>query len=37
MSIKKCEFHVTQIKYLRFILIIDGIKIDPEKTQVIYD
>ena len=36
-SIKKCEFHVTQTKYLGFILMTDGIKVDPEKTQVIHD
>ena len=36
-SIKKCEFHVTQTKYLGFILTMDGIEVDPEKTQVIHD
>ena len=36
-SIKKCEFHVTWTKYLGFILTMDGIKVDPEKTQVIHD
>ncbi|ODM14959.1 hypothetical protein SI65_09711 [Aspergillus cristatus] len=34
-SIKKCEFHVTQTKYLGFILTTDGIEVDPEKTAVI--
>lgn len=31
-SIKKCEFHVTRTRYLEFILITDGIEVDPEKT-----
>ena len=37
MSIKKCEFHVTQTKYLGFILITDSIEVDLEKTQIIYN
>ena len=32
VSIKKCEFHVTQTKYLGFILTTEGIEVDPEKT-----
>lgn len=34
-SIKKCEFHVTQTKYLGFILTTEGIEVDPEKTAVV--
>lgn len=34
-SIRKCEFHVTQTKYLGFILTTDGIEVDPEKSAVI--
>ena len=37
VSIKKCEFHVTQTKYLGFILTTEGIEVDPEKTQVIHN
>ena len=36
-SIRKCEFHVTQTKYLGFILITEGIEVNPEKTQVIHN
>ena len=36
-SIKKCKFHITQTKYLGFILTTEGIEGDPEKTQVIHD
>ena len=36
-SIKKCKFHVTQTKYLGFILTTEGIEVNLEKTQVIYD
>ena len=36
-SIKKCEFHVTQTKYLGFILMTDGIEVNPEKTQIIHN
>ena len=32
VSIKKCEFHVIWTKYLGFILITEGIKVNPEKT-----
>ena len=30
-SIKKCEFHITQTKYLGFILTTEGIEVNPEK------
>ena len=36
-SIKKCEFHITQTKYLGFILTTEGIEVNPKKTQVIHD
>ena len=36
-SIKKYEFHITQTKYLGFILTTEGIEVDPEKTQVIHN
>lgn len=36
-SIKKYEFHITWTKYLGFILITDGIEVDLEKIQIIYN
>ena len=35
-DIRKCEFKVTRTKYLGFIISTDGIKVDPEKTEVIH-
>ena len=35
VDIRKSEFHVTQTKYLGFIVSTDGIETDPEKTAVI--
>ena len=34
-DIKKLEFSIKRIKYLGFIISIDGIEADPEKTAVI--
>ena len=34
-NIKKLKFSVKRIKYLEFIISIDGIKVDPEKIAVI--
>jgi hypothetical protein len=34
-DIKKTEFHVTRTKYLRFIISIKGIEVDPEKISAI--
>jgi len=34
-NIKKSKFNVKRTKYLRFIISIDGIKADLEKTAVI--
>src|SRR6266702_3041570 len=34
VNIKKCEFRVKRTKYLRFIVIIEGIKVNPEKVEV---
>ena len=36
-NIKKSEFSVKRTKYLRFIISIDGIEVDPKKTSVIDD
>jgi Reverse transcriptase (RNA-dependent DNA polymerase) len=35
VDIKKCKFRVKRIKYLRFIISIDGIKVDPKKVEAI--
>lgn len=35
-DIKKCEFDVTETKYLGFIVSTTGLKVDPEKTAVIH-
>ena len=32
-DIKKSEFHVTQTKYLGYILTIIGIEVDPKKVE----
>jgi len=37
VDIEKCEFSVTEIKYLSLIIIIHGIKMDPEKVNVVMD
>ena len=34
-DIKKCKFHVIQIKYLDFIIDIDKIKVNSEKIKII--
>jgi hypothetical protein len=34
-SISKCEFHVTETRYLGYILSTQGIKVDPVKTAII--
>jgi hypothetical protein len=36
-DIQKCEFNVTQTKYLGFIISTDGIATDPNKVTVICD
>ncbi|KAK9649268.1 hypothetical protein HCH54_010284 [Aspergillus fumigatus] len=35
VSLKKCEFHVTETRYLGFIISTEGIKVDPRKVEVI--
>jgi hypothetical protein len=34
---KKCEFHQEEVKYLGFIISIEGIKIDPKKIRTMQD
>ena len=35
LNIHKCEFHVIKIKYLKFIVTIDEIKMNFEKIHVV--
>jgi len=35
VNIKKCKFRVKRIKYLGFIVSIDGIEVDPKKVNTI--
>ena len=37
LDINKCEFSVTEVKYLRLIVTTEGIRMDPEKVQAIID
>ena len=34
-DVDKCEFHVTETKYLGLIISVDGIKMDPAKVEAI--
>ena len=36
-DVDKCEFHVTETKYLGLIISTDGIKMDPEKIKAIME
>lgn len=33
-DIKKCEFHVTETKFLGFIIGVDGVRVDPDKVAL---
>src|SRR6266498_2019078 len=37
LKLEKCEFAKKQLKYLSFIVVEFGIKLDPEKVRVIVD
>jgi hypothetical protein len=37
VDIKKLEFKVTYMKYLGFIISTSGIKVDPNKVEVIWN
>jgi hypothetical protein len=37
VDIEKCEFHVTETKFLGLIVGHDGIRMDPEKIRAIND
>ena len=35
LNLKKCEFNKLEVEFLRYIIEIEGIKIDPKKIKVI--
>ena len=35
VNLKKCKFNKLEVEFLRYIIGIEGIKIDPEKIKVI--
>ena len=37
VDIKKSKFDVTRTKYLRFIVLTEGVEVDPEKVSVVKD
>ena len=37
LNINKCEFYVNEIKYLEFIIIINNVKMNSKKVQIIFD
>src|SRR5437762_13249976 len=37
LDVTKCEFHVTEVKFLGLIISTDGIRMDPAKTQAVVD
>ena len=37
VDLKKCEFSVKHMKFLGFIVSMNGIEVDPEKVEVIYN
>lgn len=37
LDIRKCEFHVTRVKYLGMILTCEGLQMDPDKIKAIKD
>jgi predicted aspartyl protease len=36
-DIRKCEFHVTETKFLGFVISVNGIAVDPDKVAVVKD
>lgn len=34
---EKCEFCRSQVRYLRFLMCRDGLRVDPDKAQPIFD
>ena len=37
INAKKCKFLITRTLFLEYILTPDGLEIDPEKVQVIFE
>lgn len=37
VKLEKCEFHQTKVKFLKYIILGDGIHMDPSKVQTIVD
>ncbi len=37
VNINKCEFHVQEISFLRLLLFIEGLKMDPRKVQAVVE
>ena len=37
LNINKCEFYVNEIKYFEFIIIINDVKMNSKKVQIIFD
>ena len=37
MNILKCEFHVQEIKFLRLLISIEGLRINPSKVDAVID
>ena len=35
LTLEKCHFHQTEVKYLRLIITADGVKMDPAKVQAV--
>jgi hypothetical protein len=35
LKVEKCEFHKAEVKYLRLIVGVNGIRMDPEKVQAV--
>jgi len=37
VKIEKCEFYKTEVKFLRYIISREGIRMDPEKIKAVLD
>ena len=37
LNINKCEFYINEIKYFKFIIIINDVKMNSKKVQIIFD
>jgi hypothetical protein len=34
---RKCKFYIKEIDFLRFVILIEGVKIDPKKVQTVQE